>query len=104
MKIFCERNKISEEIYEELRKNILEQKSPAAVKKFRDLSGFGLVESSSILYKEFSIEKRFSYYEQVYNSYQKVEKYFENGNSEINSDIGFDIGILLEFVKEQLSK
>lgn len=105
MQQFCKKYKISNVDYEEFRENILNQKSPQAIKKFRDLSRCGLSESSSILFKEFNVEKRLSDFKQVYNSFQRVNAYFNNSYIENNfSEINTDVGILLEFIKEQLSK
>lgn len=94
------RYKITPEFYDELRNKVLNGEFVQAIKSLKEnLSWVSLGEARDIILSEFKLERKLSEDRSTYACIRRIEQ-FEGLN---NLPIAGDIGILLEYAREQLS-
>jgi hypothetical protein len=98
MKHFMTRYHITPEIYNDLKIKVLTGKYVQAVKEFKDLAGISLMDSRAALLSEFKLEYKLSSDMTLYACIQRIEAY-EGIN---NLPVASDLGVLLEFARNQL--
>lgn len=95
---FLTRYRITPEFYHELRIKVLTGKVVTAIKEFRDATETSLMEARSAVLSEFGLENKLSQDMLLYSAIQRIE----NCEGINNLPVSGDIGILLEFAREQL--
>jgi hypothetical protein len=95
---FLTRYRITPEIYNDLKVKVLTGKFVQAIKEFKDLAGVPLMDSRVALLSEFKLEYKLSSDMALYACIQRIEAYEGINNLPISSDLG----VLLEFARNQL--
>lgn len=95
---FLTRYRITEQSYNELRIKVLTGKYVQAVKDFRDMADLSLSEARSVILSEFKLEYKLSSDMTIYACINRIEQF--EGIS--NLPISGDIGVVLEFARNQL--
>lgn len=95
---FLTRYRITPEFYNDLRIKVLTGKVVIAIKEFRDTAELSLSEARSAILSEFKLENKLSQDMLLYSVIQRIENY-EGIN---NLPISGDIGVLIEFARDQL--
>lgn len=89
---------ITIEFYNDLKSKVLAGNSVQAIKELRDKVGISLSASREALLSEFKLEYRLSSQMSLYVCIQRIEAYKDINNLPIAGDLG----VLLEFSKNQL--
>lgn len=95
---FLAKYQVTPEFYNYLKGKVLAGNSVQAIKELRDKAGISLAASRGALLSEFKLEYRLSSHMALYACIQRIETY-EGIN---NLPIAGDLGVLLEFSKNQL--
>jgi hypothetical protein len=100
MSRFLTRYRMTPTLYQDLKIKVLTGKAIQAVQEFKNFTGLSLTDAQSALLTEFKLEYKLSGDMFLYASIQRIESY-EGIN---NLPIASDIGIILDFAKNQLCR
>lgn len=95
---FLTRYRITPDFYQNLKVKVLTGKYVQAVKEFRDAANVSLTEAREAILREFKLEYKLSSDMSLYSCIERIEQ-FEGLN---NLPIAGDIGVILEYARQQL--